>query len=439
MSDIIHRGRLLHVPVFQGGTAKVELLDDGAFLVKNGKIEAVGKFGDLKKKHASARVEDHGRAFLVPGFVDLHLHFPQIDIIGRTSGTLLSWLQEYTFPAETKYRDDDHARSAAQAFVTELMRHGTTTALIFSSVHASATRILFETCKRAGIRAVIGKVSMDQHAPKDLTQEWRSDLEDTRQLIKEWHGVDDRLFYALTPRFVPSCSEPLMRGLGEIKNEHADLYVQSHHSENLDEVAWVKELYPKAPHYLGVYEQFGLLGPRTIMAHGIHVTDDECERYLATGTRIAHCPTSNLFLGSGLFATKRLLERGLSVGLGTDIGGGTTFSMWQTMNEAGKVARMGGASVSPGTLLGLGTTAGAACLDMGSLIGAFKPGHCADFQVIEAERSTLLSRWDAQGLTDEEWVASLIHFADPHLLKALYVQGRPVMREGRPVQLSGSV
>lgn len=435
MEATLHRGRLLHAPTFQGTSSPVEFFEDGCLLVRGGRIEAVGAFSELKKRHEGVRVEDHGRAFLVPGFVDLHLHFPQLDIIGRTSGTLLSWLEKYTFPAEIKYQDVAYAREAARAFVTELMRHGVTTAVMFSSVHAGATDVLFETCEQAGMRAVIGKVSMDQNAPADLLQDWQSDLEDTRRLAKKWHGVKGRLFYALTPRFVPSCSEPLLRGLGEIKAAQPDLFVQSHHSENVDEIAWVKQLHPKAPHYLGVYEEFGLLGPRTIMAHGIHVTEAECERYLTTGTHIAHCPTSNLFLGSGLFATKRLLDRGLSVGLGTDIGAGTTFSMWQTMNEAGKVARLAGAPVSPATLLGLATTAGAACLGLASETGSFRAGLSADFQVIDTSRSALLSRWDAQGLSCEDWVASLIHFADPHLLKALFIEGKAVMKEGRPVQL----
>ncbi len=437
MGQTIHLGHVLHVTqnpmTIKDPTAALEHWPEGALVVEGGKVKAAGPAADLRKKYADAKIVNHGDAYIVPGFIDLHIHFPQIDIVGRYSGELLSWLEHHAFPAEMRYAERGYAELAAEAFCRELLHHGTTTSMVFSTRHMVATDVLFQTMERHGCRSFIGKVSMDRNAPDGLLENAHDDQKHTQALIEKWHGRDDRLFYVLTPRFAPSCTDRMMEQHAEFKRAFPSLYIQSHLGENMDEVAWVKELYPNDPNYLSVYQRFGLLSDRTILAHCIYMEPEEVALMQQTKTVAAHCPTSNLFLGSGLFPLRERLGDGMRVACGTDVGGGSSFSMWQTLNEANKIAKLRRQPVSPIVHFYLATLAGAEALSMGDRLGSFAPGKEADFQVLDWHKSRLCERLLKDPLSIEQQLSSLFHTADDRMLKNVYVRGREKLADGRIV------
>lgn len=437
MKQTIHLGHVLHVTtnplVLKDPTAALEHWPAGALVVERGKIVAAGSAKDLRRKYSGATVIDHGDAYIVPGFIDLHIHFPQIDIIGRYSGELLTWLQQFAFPAEMRYADRAYAEEAAEAFCRELLYQGTTTSMVYATKHMMATDVLFQTMDRHGCRALIGKVSMDRNAPDALLDNAHDDQKHTQALIEKWHGRDDRLYYVLTPRFAPSCTDRLMEQLAEFKKAFPSLYIQTHHGENKDEVAWVKELYPQDPNYLSVYQRFGLLGDHTILGHCIYMEPEEVTLLRQTKSVIAHCPTSNLFLGSGLFPLRERMTDSVRVGIATDVGGGTSFSLWQTLNEANKIAKLRREPVSPAVYFYLATLAGAEALSMESRLGNFVAGKEADFQVLDWHKSRLCERLLKDSLPVEQQLSALFHTADDRMIKHVYVRGQQKVAEGRIV------
>lgn len=416
------RGHLLQVA---DKPNTLEELRDGALLIDSqGKIVRKGEFSALQKEFPQLAVRDHSGSFILPSFFDTHIHFPQLDMIGSCAEELLLWLQRYTFPREAAFRGrNDFVRLAAQNFVDELARNGTSFAVVYSSSCGEATDILFEEFDRRGMRGIIGKVSMDRHCPPEIAVGTAQDKKWTEDLIGKWHGKSEKLYYALTPRFAPSCTDELMSMLAAMHAADPSLYMQTHYAENQNEIDWVKDLFPESKSYLDVYDSRNLLGEKTILAHSIHTHAADEKLLLDHKVVISHCPTSNLFLGSGLFQAQSYLEQGQRVTLGTDVGAGTSFSQWQTMNEAYKVAQLRGERISPAQLLTLATVAAAETLGFTNL-GRLDEGYSADYQVIDPKARAILSRHIQLATTAEERLAALIHFADDRALRELRVEGR---------------
>lgn len=429
MKPTLYLGEIWHVTRAPAGDAELQSFRGGALAVDTrGKVLAVGTRRDVEARIPDATVVDFGNDLILPGFVDAHVHFPQMDMIGMAGETLLGWLERYTYPEEARYKDRAVAEEAAERFVTELLANGTTLAAIYASSHRASAEALLSTCDARGIRAIVGKVSMDRGAPAGLLSMAAADQKDNEALIAQWHGKDGRLFVALTPRFALSCSDELLASLGAMKKRHPTVFVQTHFAETLDELAAVKQAFPRDATYLSVYERHGLIGDRTILGHGIHATDPEIATLAKSRTVLAHCPTSNLFLGSGLFPMDRMKEAGVRTALATDVGGGTSLSMWRTMDEAYKVQKLRGLAVSPVALLDLATLAGAEALGQGAVAGNFVTGKDADFQVVAPWRSRLLAERIAASATQR--LAALMALGDDRLTRAVYVRGRRVYSEG---------
>jgi guanine deaminase len=399
--------------------------DDGFVAVTGeGRIAAIGPWAD-RPSSADATEELDRRMLITPGLIDTHLHAPQLEMIGSYGGHLLEWLERYTFPTEAKFADPEHARVVAGHFFDELLRNGTTTSLIFSTVHTEATDLLFAEAERRGVRAIIGKAMMDRNAPAELLEDPATAYTEAKKLISKWHrrGL---LAYAVSPRFAPACSPELLEVAGKLVAEGDDLYVHTHVAENLAETAWVRALFPDARDYVDVYARHGLLGPRSVLAHGIHLSDRELRALDEAGSRIAHCPNSNLFLGSGLFPLGRVREAGLTVGLGTDIGAGTTPSMFSAMADAYKVQQVQGVSVTPFQLWYLATLGGAKTLSLDHRTGSLEQGKDADFLVLDTRATPLLGNRTATASTAQDTLAGLIFMGDDRLVRRAFVQGREV-------------
>ncbi|MDO9403043.1 MAG: guanine deaminase [Polaromonas sp.] len=383
-------------------------------------VQAVGDYGALSAQYATVDTETLSGRIIAPGFVDMHIHYPQLDVIGSPADGLLPWLENYTFPHESRFSSAEYNTPVAAFFVDELLRHGVTTALAFASSHPASVDELLGESQRRGMRMIAGKVLMDQNAPDGVRDDTTQSLMDTEALIRKWHGVD-RLGYAITPRFVPSCSEAQLRGAGELAARYADVWVQSHVAENLDEVAWVRELYPAARSYLSVYEQFGLLRPRAVYAHCIHIDDEDRALMHSTGTAAAVSPTSNLFLGSGFFDYVNADRAGFLYGLASDVGGGTSFSPFHTMMAAYYVGREGqtkpGVSLKPQQLWWQHTGGAARALGLEGVIGNLLPGCEADFIVLNPAATPLLARKTALAASLDELLFALIVLGDDRLVE----------------------
>lgn len=397
--------------------------DDGFIAVDGDRIVGVGDFQDMPRE-SSALIQLGRDAIVVPGFVDTHLHAPQLEMIGSYGGHLLEWLNRYTFPTEAKFRDPLHAAVIARAFFDELLRNGTLCALIFSTIHAEATEIFFAEAERRGFRGIIGKTMMDRNAPLALLENPRESYEQSRVLLQKWHkrGL---LRYAITPRFAPTSTPELLEAAGQLKREYPDAYVHTHISENQNEVLWVQQLFDEAE-YADVYDRYGLLDERTVLAHGVWLTAEELDLLARRGARIAHCPNSNLFLGSGLFRLHRTLQAGVGVGLGTDIGAGTTPSMFTAMADAYKVQQVQGVSLSPFQLWYLATLGGARTLSLDGEIGSIEAGKSADFLVLDLRATPLVSMRSERASSIEDLLAGLIFMGDDRVVKSRVIAGREV-------------
>jgi len=378
-------------------------------------VLAVGSYSALAPRFPGLDITHLPDRIIAPGFVDMHIHYPQLDVIGSPAEGLLPWLENYTFPHESRFSDAAHNSEAASFFVDELLRHGVTTALAFATSHPVSVNALLGEAQRRSLRLIAGKVLQDQHSPDGVRDETEQSLLDTEALITRWHGVD-RLGYAITPRFVPSCSEAQLRGAGELAARYADVWIQSHVAENKDEIAWVRELYPQARSYLSVYEQFGLLRPRAVYAHCIHIDDEDRALMRATGTAAAVSPTSNLFLGSGFFDYAAADRAGFLYGLASDVGGGTSFSPFHTMLAAYYVGREGqtkpGVSLKPQQLWWQHTGGAARALGLEGVVGNLLPGCEADFVILNPQATPLLARKTAQAGSLDELLFALIVLGD---------------------------
>lgn len=374
-----------------------------------------GSHADVSRRHPDVPVTHWPGRLMAPGFIDLHLHYPQTDVIGSPADGLLPWLERYTFPHEARFADPAHAAEVATFFFDELQRHGVTTALTFATSHVASVDAAMAEARRRGLRFITGKVLQDRYSPDGVRDQTEQSLIDTEALIRRWHGVD-RLGYAITPRFAPTSTDAQLQGAGELAARHPDVWVQSHVAENRDEVRWVTELYPRARSYLEVYADFGLLRERAVYAHCIHLDAADRALMAATGTAAAASPTSNLFLGSGFFDFAAARTAGMRHGLASDVGGGTSFSPFHTMLAAYTVAREGhsktGETLAPSHLWWLHTAGAANALGLEGIVGNLMPGCEADFVVLNPQATPLLARRAAQAGSLEELLFALIVLAD---------------------------
>ena len=389
-------------------------------------VIAVGDHDALVARFPGVPVTHLPGRILAPGFLDLHIHYPQTDVIGSPAEGLLPWLEHYTFPHEARFADADYAADVARFFLDELARNGVTTALTFATSHPTAVHALFAEARSRGMRLITGKVLQDRHSPDGVRDETEQSLIDTEALIRRWHGVD-RLGYAITPRFAPSCSEAQLTGAGELAARYPDVWIQSHVSENLDEVRWARELFPASRSYLAVYDDHGLMRERAVYAHCIHFDDDDRALMRDTGTAAAVSPTSNLFLGSGFFDYAGADRVGFRYGLASDVGGGTSFSPFHTMLAAYTAGREGqtkaGLSLSPQHLWWQHTAGAAAALDLAGVVGNLQPGHEADFIVLNPAATPLLARRTGQAQSLDELLFAMIVLGDDRLIEKTVISG----------------
>jgi guanine deaminase len=379
-----------------------------------------GAHAAVAPKHPDATVTHWPGRILAPGFVDMHIHFPQTDIIGAPADGLLPWLENYTFPAESRFAEPAHSAAVAEVFFDELMRNGVTTSLTFATSHVASVQAFFASARRRGLRMITGKVLQDRHSPDGVRDETAQSLADTESLIQQWHGVD-RLGYAITPRFAPTSTDAQLRGAGELAAKYPDTWIHSHVAENKDEVKWARELFPHARSYLEVYNGFGLMRERAVYAHCIHFDDDDRRLMRATQTATAVSPTSNLFLGSGFFDFEGADRIGYRYGLASDVGGGTSFSPFATMMAAYYVGREGqtkpGISIAPSELWWRHTGGAAEALGLAGVIGNLQPGCEADFVVIDPKATPLLARKTGLAANLEELLFAMIVLGDDRLIE----------------------
>ena len=424
-----YRGEILH---FLADPAKVseedsyQYFEDGLLVIKNGLVEAVGNAQELLATlSADIKVTQYDNGLIMPGFIDTHVHYPQAEMIASYGAQLLEWLENYTFPEEKQFADIEHGKRVAEFFLTQLLDAGTTTALVFGTVHKESVEAFFTIAQQKKLRMICGKVLMNQNCPDDLQDTTESGYVDSKALIEKWHNTD-RLLYAVTPRFAPTCSTEQLNKAGELLKEFPDVYLHTHLSENKDEIAWVSELFPDSDGYLDVYDKSSLLGRRSVFAHGVHLHDHECQRLSDTNSAIAFCPTSNLFLGSGCFNLKQAEEFDVNVGLGTDIGAGTSFSMLTTLNEAYKTQQLRGDKLSPFKSFYLATLGGAVALDLEGTIGNFTKGAEADFIVLDYQATPLMARRIARCKTLTEKLFALSILGDDRHVKATHIMGERI-------------
>jgi guanine deaminase len=403
---------------------------DALIVVRDGRIEACGAAAALLPTlPADVAVTRYRNALLLPGFVDAHVHFAQLPIIAAFGKSLLDWLEHYAFVAEQRFADPGVAAATAEVFLDECLRQGVTTAAVYGTVHPQSVEAFFAAAQRRGLRMIAGKVLMDRNAPAALLDTAQSAYDASKALIARWHGRG-RLAYAVTPRFAPTSSPAQLAAAGALLQEHPGTYLQTHLAETPDEIAWVARLYPDARDYLDVYARHGLLTRRSIFGHGVHLAEDDWRRLYDAGAAVAHCPTSNNFLGSGHFriADAKRAARPVRVALATDVGGGSTLSMFATMNEAYKVARHAGFALSPAQAFWLATRGAAQALDLDGTIGALAPGNEADIVVLDLAATPLLAWRLPLCASLEDVLGVLIMLGDDRAVAATYAGGRLVHR-----------
>jgi guanine deaminase len=415
-------------PFDVGVEAAMRYESDAILAMADGRITHFGPASAVRGQlPPGTHIKECGRdALILPGFIDCHVHYPQTQIIGAYGQQLLDWLDEYTFVAEQKFADAAHARSVAGLFLDECLRNGTTTVASFCTVHAHSADAFFEAAAARGMRVIGGKCLMDRNAPIALLDSAQRGYDESKTLIARWHGKG-RALYAITPRFAISSTPEQMAAAGALWKEHPGTHVQSHVSENRDEVELARETYPNCEGYLDIYDHYGLLGPRAIYGHGIWLTEGEWHRLHETGTSIAHCPTSNLFLGSGLFDLRQAKQRDrpVRVGLATDVGAGTSLSMLKTMGAAYQVAQLGGHALSAPLALYLATRGAARALYLEDRIGSLAPGMEADVLVLNLKSTPLIEFRMKRCASFEEALFVQMTMGDERAIAECYVAGKP--------------
>ncbi len=396
----------------------------GALVIDDdGKIVEVGEWTKLKRSYnGMVRVIDYGQRIIAPGFVDLHLHLPQIPQTGRSGKTLLGWLDSFVFPAEARFADTRHARKIANWFFDELAHNGTTLSAVFTTIHKEATNIAFEIAASKGHRVIMGKVLMDANSPKALTEDTQTSLNEAEELCKRWHGYDNnRLLYAFIPRFALSASQELLSGCGELWNKYKGTYLHTHLAETKDECAFVKKLFPKSRSYVDVYASNNLVGKNSIFAHGIYLDDKDLRALKASQSSLAHCASSNFFLKSGFFPFNRIKKAGIKFGLGSDVAGGPQISLFSVMKDTAYMQTE--QWISPRELFYLGTLGGAKAANLDKVVGSLEVGKEADFVVIDPTRKSGVPA-DMLGHNADDILSTLIYLGDDRMIVSTFVRGR---------------
>jgi len=409
-----------------GAPDAIRYVPDGMVVMAGGRIAHAGPAAQVAPHLArDTPVTVYANALISAGFVDAHVHYPQLAVIGAGGLALLDWLERHTFPAEARYADPAHAREASRHYIDESLRQGITTAAVFGTVHAHSVDALFEAALARDLRLIAGKVLMDRNAPADLCDTVQRGYDESKALIDRWSGRG-RLGYAITPRFAATSSPAQLDAAAVLWRERPGTWIQSHVAENAREVAWIAQLFPHARGYLDVYARHGLLGRRAIYAHGIHLDEPDWQALHDSGTAIAHCPTSNNFLGSGHFplATARATKRPVNVALGTDVGGGTSLSMLRTMQAACEVAQMTGHPLSPSRAWYFATAGGAAALDLGEAIGTLAPGREADLVVVDLRSTPFIDYRMRFPESLDDILGAQFALGDDRAIRATYVNGR---------------
>lgn len=399
---------------------------EGCLLVdEKGTIVAAGTWQNVTQLHGNpAQVVDYGKRVILPGLIDLHIHLVQIAQTGRSGESLLGWLNKYIFPAEVKFARTEHATKLADWFFRELARNGTTLSSVFTSIHKEAADIAFTNAAERGCRVIMGKTLMDRNAPEKLSEDSARSLFESEELCSKWHGYDNgRLQYAFTPRFAPTSTSAQMKGAAELWHKYPGSYMQTHLSENADEITWVKEIFPSCSNYLDVYASHGLIGKNSLFAHSIHLSDGEIERLVETGSASVHCPSSNLFLKSGVFPYQRAKAKGLKIGLGSDVAAGPEMSLFKVMKDAAYV--QSDLFLAPRELLYLATLSGAKAVNLESKLGSLEAGKEADFIVIDPGAKSSVPR-DILEQPADEILSSIVYVGDDRMITATYVRGRSI-------------
>ena len=428
MTGTVLRGRVLTFvdePTGRDDAASYRYYEDGAVFINDGKVVSVGDYH--KTNIAGASVVDHHPHLLLPGLIDTHIHYPQMQVIGSYAGALLEWLNTYTFVEEQKFADGAHARRITSLFLDELIRHGTTTAVTYCSVHKVSAEALFEEAAKRDMAVIAGKVMMDRNAPEALRDTPQQGYDDSKELIAAWHGKG-RARYAITPRFAITSSPEQLEMSEALAREFPDCYIQTHLSENLAEIEFAKELYPNLGDYTGIYERYHLLGPKTLLGHSIHLSHREVEVLADTRSVAVFCPTSNLFIGSGLFDYDRLHGHGVRIAVATDVGGGTSYSMLKTLDEGYKVLQLRGQRLDPLTSFYMMTLGNARALSLEGTIGSFVPGADADVVVLDSRATPqmALRMGTVDSLVNELFLLQTC--GDDRAVAEVYVAGRAMKR-----------
>ena len=428
MSIKAHRGEILHCldDPDSGYDGAWEYIEDGVLIVENGHVRCCGPametIADARRGSSNIEIIVHPDGLIIPGMIDTHIHYPQCEIIASYGTQLIEWLETYTFPAEMAFSDSQKGAHIAKFFIDELLRNGTTSALVFGTVHPQSVDAFFEEARSRHLRMICGKVMMDRHAPDALCDTPETSYVQSADLIKRWHGKD-RLGYAVTPRFAPTSTSEQLTMAGKLMEQYPGVHLHTHLSENVKECQWVQELFPLCEDYLDVYDSHGLLGRRSVFAHGIHLCEREWKRMAQTGSNLSFCPTSNLFIGSGLFDLNSADRYGVRVGLGTDVGGGDSFSILRTINEAYKVQQLKGNNLDPMRSFYLATLGGARALDLDSSIGNFESGKEADFVVLDYASTPLIEMRCAGSRSIQEKLFVMEMLGDDRAVRETWVMG----------------
>ncbi len=424
----ILRGRVLTFlaePQGPNDHASYRYIEDGAVVIRDGKIVMIGEWSPERANAPGHEVIDHRPNLILPGLIDCHIHYPQMQVVGSYAAALLEWLDTYTFPEESRFRDPAYAGRIASAFFDELIRHGTTTAATFCTTHPSSVDAFFSEAARRNMLMLGGKMMMDRNAPEGLLDTPQSSYDDSKALLAKWHGKG-RARYVISPRFAITSTPAQMEVAETLAREHPDVHIQTHTSENLAEVEYARELYPNLPDYVGIYERYHLLGPRTLLGHCIHLSHRETEVIAETGSVAVFCPTSNMFIGSGLFDYERLHKHGVRIAVATDIGGGTSYSMLKTLDEGYKVLQLRGQRLNPLQSFFMMTLGNARALSLEGTIGSLVRGADADLVVLNSRATPRMAMrmQAAKSLVEELFVLQTC--GDDRAVAETYVAGEPM-------------
>jgi len=422
-------------PGHSADEAAVEYYEDGLLVIEHGKVAAVGPAEELLPSlGAGFDIEDLGGKLLLPGFIDCHVHYSQLDIVAAFGEQLLDWLHRYAYPAEARFADRAHATEVAEAFLDEMLCNGITTALVFATVHPQSVDAIFEAAERRDMRLVAGKVLMDRDCPVSLRDTPETAYGESKALIERWHGKS-RLGYAITPRFALTSTAAQLDGAGRLAAEYPDVWVHTHLAENMQEVDQIAKEFPASRSYLDVYDRAGLVRERSMFAHCLHVDATDRDLMARKGAAGAFCPTSNLFLGSGLFNLQAMTDAGVNIGLATDVGAGTSLSMLRTMSAAYEVLHLQGQPLPASRAIYLATLGAARALGLDRYIGNFEPGKEADFVVVDPGATGISRRRTRAAASIDDTLFSLIFLGDDRNISATYILGEPAIRGSGAAQL----